>query len=220
MNLLIRYYKLSKTSLFFGIVLSNLFVVWLSQTFLINEIVFYNTYSEQLTMDRSLQLLESVRKFSWVSYAFIPLMLIIKFTLISIVIYTGIFFYNLNDKVTFGTVSKIVIASEIIIVIASLIKFLWLYLFGGNYDLNDIGFFYPLSLINLFKINEVDRIWIFPLQIVNLFQVVYTIALSYGLKKACNLGESDSDRIVLSSYLPAMVVWIVFIMFISFDTAI
>lgn len=220
MNILLRYFSLSKSTLYLGILLMNFVVIWLSQNFLINEIVFYNTYSEQLTVDRSLQLFESVKKVSWISYVFLPIMLFIKFTLISIVIYIGIFFYNLYEKVAFGRVFKTVIGSEIIIVIASLTKFLWLYLFGGNYDLNDIGFFYPLSLINLFNISEVDKIWVYPLQIVNLYQVVYIIALSFGLRKVCNIGESESDKIVLSSYMPALVVWIALIMFISIDTAI
>ncbi len=217
MEALIQYYNLRKWSLFTGIILLNIIVIWLSKTVLINETVFYNTYSEQLTIDRSLQLFENLKKFSWVSYVLIPIMLIIKFTLVSIVLYTGIFFYNLHYKITFGTIFKIVIASELIFIFAGVIKFLWFYLFAGNYDLNDIGFFYPLSLINLFKITEVSKVWIYPLQIVNLFQILYIIALSFGLRKIGHLSESESDKVVLSSYLPALALWIILVMFISID---
>jgi hypothetical protein len=99
------------------------------------------------------------------------------------------------------------------------IKFLWFYLFAGNYDLNDIGFFYPLSLINFFKTSEVNRLWIFPLQTVNVFQMVYIISISYGLNKVYEIEKSDSDKIVLLSYLPALILWVALIMFLTIDAS-
>jgi hypothetical protein len=219
MNILLRYYNLNRLQLFAGIVLANLILIWLSRSVLINEIVFYNTYSEQLTWDRSLKLFEGMRRYAWIGFAFTPILLLIKFSLITLVLYTGIIFCNMQDKVSLGSVFKIVIASEIVFVCAGAIKFLWFYLFAGNYDLNDIGFFSPLSLINMFKISEVSRLWIFPLQTVNLFQIIYVISISFGLHKICHVGKPDSDRIVLLSYLPALTLWISLIMFLSIDAS-
>lgn len=218
MNVLVQYYSLRKSSLFAVIVLTNIIVIWLSKTVLIDEIVFYNTYSEQLTLERSLQLFEKIKEISWISYVFIPVMLAVKFVLVSIVLYTGAFLYNLHFKITFSTIFRIVIASDLIFIFAGLIKFLWFYFSSDGYNLNDIGFFYPLSLINLFKITEVSKVWIYPLQVVNIFQFIYIIALSFGLRKIGNLKDSDADKIVLSSYLPALVLWIALVMFISIDT--
>ena len=202
------------------IAIINMAVVWLSQNLLITETVFYNTYSEQLTMDRSLMLFERMKDFVWFSYAMVPVLLFLKTTFISLIIYTGIFLYNLNSQVNFGTVFRIVLCSEIILSVASLIKFLWMYFFGGNLDLNDLVFFYPLSLINFFTKEEVSRIWIYPLQIINVFQILYILLLSFGLKRICMLDDSDSDRIVLSTYLPALTIWIAVIIFISIDLAV
>jgi hypothetical protein len=131
-----------------------------------------------------------------------------------------VIFFNIRDKVTLGSVFKVIITSEIIFVFAGLVKFLWFYLFAGNYDLNDIGFFYPLSLVNFFETNEVNRIWISPLQTVNLFQILYIISLSYGLNRVCEIRKADSEKIVLLSYMPALVLWVALIMFLSIDTAI
>ncbi len=219
MSLLLQYYNLKRLHLLIGIVLADLILIWLSKSVLINEIVFYNTYSEQLTYDRSLRLFDDLNRISWISYAFTPIMLLIKFSLVSLVLYTGIVFYNLQEKVSLGSVFKIVIASEIIFVGAGILKFLWFYLFAGNYNLNDLGFFYPLSLINFFKIAEVSRVWIFPLQTVNLFHLVYIISISYGLSRICNINRTDSDKIVLLSYLPALVLWVALIMFLSIDAS-
>jgi hypothetical protein len=220
MSLLLRYYSLNRLYLFIGIVLANLLLIWLSKAVLINEIVFYNTYSEQLTYERSLKLFENMNSLAWISYVFTPIMLLVKFSFVSLLIYIGIVFCNIQDKVSLGSVFKVVIASEIIFVLAGIIKFLWFYLFAGNYDLNDLGFFSPLALINFFKRAEVSRIWIYPLQTINLFHLVYIISISYGLCKVSEIEKADSEKVVLLSYLPGLVLWIVLIMFLTIDTSI
>jgi len=217
MNLLIRYYSLNRLQLFIIVVLANLILIWLSKNLLINEVVFYNAFSEQLTYDRSLKLFEDLKDLSWVSYVFTPVMLLIKFSIISFVIYIGLVFFNIQDKISLGVVFKIIIASEIIFVLAGIIKFFWFYLFAGNYDLNDLGFFYPLSLINFFSRGELNRIWVFPFQTVNLFHLLYIILISFGLNKVCLIAKRDSDKIVLLSYIPALFLWVVLIMFLTIE---
>ena len=219
MNLLLRYYSLKKLQLFILIVLLNLLIIWLSRSILINETVFYNTYSEQLTYDRAIKLFEKMNDISWMSYAFTPVILLIKFSLISLVLYTGVVFCNLQGKISLGSVFKIVIASEVIFIIAGFIKFFWFYLFAGNYDLNDLGFFYPLSLINLFKISEVSNLWKYPLQTVNLFHLVYILLLAYGFSNSNKINRKESEKIVLLSYLPTLILWVVLVMFISIDAS-
>jgi hypothetical protein len=160
-----------------------------------------------------------MKSIAWISYAFVPLILFIKFSLVSLLLYTGIILCNIQYKVSLGSVFKIVIASEIVFIIAGLFKFLWFYLFAGNYDMNDLGFFYPLSLINFFNPSEVSKIWLYPLQTINLFHLCYIISISYGLSKVSELDKSDSDKVVLLSYLPGLVIWVALIMFITIDTS-
>ena len=179
MDILLRYYGQKKMHLFIGVLIVNLIIIWLSKSTLINETVFYNTYSEQLTYERSLKLFENLKKYSWIAYAFMPLALLIKFSLISLVLYIGVFLLDFHNKVKLSSVFGIVVASESVFVIAGLVKFILFYFFAGNYTLTDLNFFYPFSLINLFSPGEVNKIWIFPLQTVNVFQLLYVIFLAY-----------------------------------------
>jgi hypothetical protein len=220
MNSIVRYLNISRLRLFLMITVCYFIIFWLSKNVLINEVVFYNSYSEQLTYERSMRLFDEINRLSWINYVFLPLLLLLKFTFISIVLYTGVFFCDLHRKISFGIIFRIVIASEIVFVIAGFIKFLWFYLFAGNYDINEINFFYPLSLINLFHVSEVNKFWIFPLQSVNVFQVLYILFLSYGLNKAGQIERSESEKVVIYSYMPALVFWIVLIMFISIDSSV
>jgi hypothetical protein len=194
-------------------------MMWLSKSTLINEVVFYNTYSEQLSYERSMELFEGLKKYSWIGYALIPVVLLIKFSLISIIIYSGIYFCDLHEKISLRKVFGVVIASEIVFLLASLAKFLWFCFFAGNYDLNDMNFFYPLSLGNLFSQSEVDKIWIFPLQILNIFQIIYILLLSYGLYVQTGIQQAKAEKAVLVSYLPGLVIWVTLIMFLTIGSS-
>ncbi len=204
--------------LFAGVVTAYIIIMWLSGSTLINEIVFYNTFSEQLTYERAMKLFEDLKRYSWIEYVVAPVMILIKFSLVSLVLYIGVFLFDLQNKVSPGSVFRIVTASEAVLVFASLFKFLWFVIFAGNYTLDDLNFFYPLSLINLFARDEVNRFWIFPLQMINVFQLIYILALSYGINKSCRVEKSDAEKIVLSTYIPALTIWIALIMFLSIDT--
>lgn len=204
--------------MFSGIVLVELLILLVSQTILIDEIVFFNTYSEQLTYELSMEIFSAMRSYSWISYAITPILLLLKFSALSVLIYIGVFFSDLHKDITLGKIFKVVVVSEIVFVVASVIKMLWFILFAGNYTLDDMNFFYPLSLINLFSRSEVASYWVYPLQTVNIFQVFYVLLLAFGLSRIGSVKKISVDRIVLSTYVPAMAVWIAMILFLTIDT--
>ncbi|HUW93122.1 MAG TPA: hypothetical protein VMV74_08155 [Bacteroidales bacterium] len=218
MKILESYFSIKRWKLFSGIILANLLLLWLSQT-LINETVFFNTYSDQLTYERSMELFARMKSFSWTAYLFTPLLLLIKFSVLTLVIYIGVFFSDMQKEITLDKVFTVVIASEVIILFASAAKLLWFSFFAGNYTLDEMGFFYPLSLINLFNQSEVDAYWVYPLQLVNIFQLVYILMLAAGLSKISAARREVTDRIILSTYFPAIALWIVLIMFITINAS-
>lgn len=214
-----RYLSVHKWKLFSGIVLVNLLLILLSQMALINEIVFFNSYSEQLTYDRSMELFSMMKSYAWISYLLCPLVLIIKFSVVSFVIYIGVFFFDMQKEISIRKVFTVVIACEAVFILASIIKLLWFIFFAGNYTLNDLSFFYPLSLINLFRQPEVASYWVYPLQTVNLFQLAYVLMLAAGLAKISSVKRDATDKIILITYVPAIFIWIVFIMFLTIDNS-
>ena len=217
MSLISWYFSLKGRNIFLSIVLINLVIIWVSRNLLINEDVFYNTFSEQLTYERSMVMYDYLKKISWVGYVIYPLILLIKVSLVSVIIYVGIFFFGNQDNFTLGSVFKVVLASEIAFILASLIKFCWFYFIDKDYNISDMNFFYPLSLINFFRRSEIMKIWIYPLQTVNLFHLLYILLLSLGLNKVCLIGKPESEKIVLASYIPVIILWNVIIMFLLID---
>ena len=211
-------FSLRGWKMFSGIVLVELLILWVSQTVLIDEIIFFNTYSEQLTYELSMEIFSAMRSYSWISYAILPILLLLKFSTLSVLIYIGAFFSDLHKDITLGKIFKVVVVSEIVFVVASVIKMLWFILFAGNYTLDDMNFFYPLSLINLFSRSEVASYWVYPLQTINIFQVFYVLLLAFGLSRISSVKKISVDRIVLSTYVPAIAVWIAMVLFLTIDT--
>jgi len=188
----------------------------LSQS-LVTEVVYYNSFSEQLTYDRVLELYGTLKKYSWVGFVCFPFFLLLKVTVVSLVLYVGIIFFNLQKQFSLGMMFRVVTGSEIVFVIAGISKVLWFYFFAGNYTITDISFFYPASLINLFTPEEVDSLWIFPLQTANLFNIVYLLLLAYGISVIGNVNKAFSEKIVLSTYVPALLFWIALVMFLTIN---
>jgi hypothetical protein len=212
-----RYLAIKGWKLFTGVVMLNLLLLFLSQAALINEIVFFNTYSEQLTYDRAMEVFSKMKSLAWVSYIITPVLMLIKFSAISVLLYIGVFFSDLHKEITLGKIFKVVIVSELVFIAASITKLLWFIFFAGNYTLDDMSFFYPLSLINLFNRAELATYWIYPLQTVNIFQLLYVLILALGLSRVSSLKKEVADRVVLGTYVPAIAVWIALIMFLSID---
>ena len=212
-----RYLAIKGWKLFSGVVMLNFLILFLSQATLINEIVFFNTYSEQLTYDRAMELFSKMKSFAWVSYIITLVLMLLKFSAISVLLYIGVFFSDLHKEITLRQIFKVVIISELVFISASIAKLLWFIFFAGNYTLDDMSFFYPLSLINLFNRAEVATYWIYPLQTVNIFQLLYILILALGLTRVSSLKKKDADLVVPGTYIPAIAVWIALIMFISID---
>ena len=219
MEYLSKYFNVRKLNVYFFIISVNLLILWLSQSLLVNEIVFYNTYSEQLTYERSMALFERLRSISWLGYVFVPVALTIKFFLVSVVLYAGIFLCNLHHEISFSKVFGVVIASEIVYLIAGIIKLFRFMFFTGNYDLNDLQFYFPLSLAGLFSWSEVEKFWVPALQSLNLFQIGYILLLSTGIRIKSGIPGNSAEKAVMISYLPGLIFWIALIMFLSVDKA-
>jgi hypothetical protein len=220
MKVLDWYFSLKRWKLFSGIIIINILLIFLSQTSLINDVVFFNAYSDQLTWERSMELFSRLKSFFWTAYLAAPLLMLIKFSVLSVVIYIGVFFIDMQQDISLGKIFTVVIASECVFILASMAKLLWFIFFAGNYTIDDISFFYPLALINLFRRSEVAAYWVYPLQTANLFQILYILLLAAGMSRVSQLKRAYTDKIVLMTYVPALTIWIALIMFLSIDSAV
>ena len=209
--------NVNKVLLFTFLVLIAALLVLVNSILLLSDDLYYNQFGEQMSYDQIRSFLDLQYKFQWITYLALPLILLLKISILSIVLLAGSFFWNV--KISFKRLFQIALIAEFIFVIPSIIKLGWFMFIKKDYELIDLQTFYPLSLINLISIADTPTWLFYPLQTVNIFEVTYWCILAYGLALVTKEKWHKMVRLVASSYGVGLLVWLVFIVFITLNLA-
>ena len=206
---------------------NNLFIKFTVLTFLlilINELLkvalgfdklMQNYLAELLTATQIENYFKLQQKWKFLGYLFIPLFILIKTTLVTSVLYVGVFFFS-KIEVAFYKIWSIVVSAEFIFLLVPIFKLIWLYFFQTTYNLEDFQYFYPLSALNITGF-AIDKWFIYPFQVLNLFELAYVIYLGNQIGKITETNSDIGFKIVGYSYLPALLFWVVLIMFLTLN---
>ena len=145
---------------------------------------------------------------SALQYLSIPLFYLWKFTVTSFVLWVGCFMFGY--KITYSQLWKIVLISETLFLLPDLMKTGWFMLVEGDPSYWDVKAFYPLSLMNFFDYELVDKRWHYPLKAINLFEIGYWFILVYLIHISAKKKLSYAYNIVFSSYVLFFFVWLGF----------
>jgi len=145
------------------------------------------------------------------SFLFEGVYVLLKMLAITIVISTGLYCYN--QKLRFYRVFHVVILCEFVFLLAALVKILWFAHWYPDGTLLDWHRTYPLSALWFFP--QIPADWYYSLQLLNLFELVYWFLLAFGISKITPLNFDYSLKIILSSYVPALIIWTVGVLFSS-----
>lgn len=203
---------------FFKLIALSLIVILLSEA--INQILdinalFYNSFAEQLTKSQIENIFLLKEKWKYINYVIIPVYLILKTLVIASIIYIGLFFSNRDSK--FKTIWDLTLKAEFVFLLLPLFKIIWFYFFQTSYTLEDIQYFYPLSALNIIGYENLEPWYIYPLQTLNLFELGYWLFLGYLIGKETKTNMDSGFKIVASSYGPALLLWVVTIMFFTLN---
>jgi len=208
-----KYLNINKKLAFIILCFLSILIIYISKQIIPIENLYYKSLGEQLSAERIKHILSVSEKRTWLSYVVTPLALTIKFSLVALVLNIGAVLYNF--KIGFKKLFGIVLLAEPIFILSSLTKLLWLYFNSHNLTLEYISFFYPLSLTNLFLVNEVPKWLIYPFQIINLFEISYWFILAYLLKDIIKKPFWKSFEFVLSTYGVGLFIWVVCVIFLT-----
>jgi hypothetical protein len=185
---------------------------FLTQKYVLTHQIYYDNFSEQLSISQIDGMINNQQRALYIVYPLEVVFLLFKCLIIAMIIQTGLFVQNL--KVNFPDIFKVAVISEFTLLFPLIIKFVWFYFFKQEYTFEEIKLYYPLSILNLLDIENLSLIWFYPLKLMNVFELLYWFVLAYGLSRVI---QKDFDRslfIILTTYLPALVIWVVFIMFL------
>ncbi|WKK73995.2 hypothetical protein QYS49_19440 [Marivirga salinae] len=207
--------EIKNSYLIFILVLCNLILYYLTNEFLITDTLIKDHYSNQLSYDRILKLISIKNEWSWVNYLLIPALQLIELSIVSFWILCGSIIFNLN--ITYKSIFKIVMIADFIWLLPSFFSLVWFGLFDTSHSLLEIQYFAPLSLLSIYDPSQLDSWLIFPLKSINIFEFIYLLVLALGIKKITSKDYDSALKFTLPVYGSALIVWILFITFLSIN---
>ena len=193
----------------------SLFFSFLLKELLNTNELFIQSIGDQFTVEQINKIVDFQDKWEWFGYVLIPILLLIKISTITLFLDIGCFFFGKDIK--YKTLFKIVVKAEFVFLLVIIFKTAWFYFVQTDYSLEDLQYFYPLSLLQLFGYEGLEPWFIYPLQVVNLFELCYWLLLGYGLSKALKRSVDYAMGIVASSYGVGLLIWVGAVMFFTLN---
>lgn len=201
--------------LFFLLIVFNLIIVFFTNYLLNTNDLLVNFYSEELAKDQLEQFLESQQKWAWIGYSILPLLILIRTSLVSFCLSIGLFLYDIENKINFKQFFRIAVIGEFVLVFVGVFKSLYFYFIKTEYSLQDLQQFYPLSYINFLDVENIEPWLVYPLQTINLFEITYFFVLVYGMHKLLKNNYWKSFEITAASYGTGLLIWLGLVMFLT-----
>ena len=209
--------RINNIGLLLIIVLYSSLISYILSCFLNNEELIYNFYSELLAQDKIEEFIKSQKKWAWVGYAIIPLLILIRSSLVAFCLSIGLFFYETENAIKFKQVFRVALLGEFVLVLVGVFKLSYFYFIKSDYTLQDIQQFYPLSFINFLDVENLEPWLVYPLQTVNLFEITYFFVLVYGMHKLLKNTYWKSFEITADSYGTGLLIWLGLVMFLTLN---
>jgi len=152
---------------------------------------------------------------SFIDFGLIVLLNTFQFLIISIVIYVGLIFINIQNEISYSSIFKIVMIGEFIFFLPKAINYLWFLTIKENYSFEDVRDFDPYSLYNLLKDYGIVSWMAYPLKFINLFEFIYICFITIGIGVASKVKTSKVWMPVVSSYLSLIFLWMVIKIYLS-----
>lgn len=172
-------------------------------------------YSSQLSFDQIENILATQKKWKWLGYLFIPVLYLLKICLVALSIHIGVLLFNIK-ALSLGNIFNTVIIADMIFLIPAIIKMVW-FTFQIDYTLEDVQYFLPGSMLNIFNPKLLEPWLIYPIQSLNIWELVFWIALAWGLKKYLDGDFYRSMSLVAGTYGTGLVIWVVFVTFLTLN---
>lgn len=196
------------------IVLNFIFGMISNKLLSTNELL-VDSLIEQFSIEQVQKLITFQEKWKWIGYAMLPVLLLIKTSIIAGILDAGCFFFS--KEIKYKKLFHIVLKAEYVFLLVIIFKTTWFYFFQIDYNLEDLQYFYPLSALNIIGYDGLQPWFIYPFQVLNLFELAYWFFIAYLIGKELNENIDRGFSIVASSYGVSLLIWVVGVMFFTLN---
>jgi hypothetical protein len=184
---------------------------FLTARFVLTDSIYVQSFGEQLTFDRISRLIEQRKKWEWLSYVLFLLVILVKIYYASACIFIAALLGNFDIR--WKDILRVVTICEIVFILASVTR-LGFFLIDPPADMQTISNFAPFSISMLLG-PGIPNYLLYATQTVNLFELAYCLMLAAGLMYYSKKPFGFCLSWVARSYLPGLLIWIVFVTFLS-----
>lgn len=207
--------KIAGTWLFFLVSFFTISISVVGNYILITDDLYFDFFGDQLAYDRIAELIEASNEWRWFGYAILPLFLLLRFFLVASCLSIGTVLSGIT--VSYANLFRIVMLAESVLFTHTIIKIFWFGAFHIDYTLQDLQFFSPFSVLALVDRESVEAWLLYPLQLLNVFELAYWLVLAYGLYQLTGERYSKMIGLVAASYGTGLLLWVVFVIFLTIN---
>ena len=186
-----------------------------SQLLLETKTLLYQSLASDVASNEIQNIINFQNKWKLFGYVIMLIYVFLKTSIITLILYIAIFFSK--SEITFKSIFYKVIQAEFIFLLVPIFKIIWFYFFQTSYKLEDIQNFFPLSAINITGYEGLEPWYIYPLQTLNLFEIAYIFYLGFQIAKLTKSTPDEGLKMVVFSYVPALLLWVCTIMFLTLN---
>lgn len=146
-----------------------------------------------------------------VIYLYTVVYITVKVLVVTLLLATGLYFFEI--RVSFRKLLRVVVTCEFLFLVPAAAKICWFWQERNIVDLITWQNFYFLSASAL--VPDVKPAFLVPLQTLNVFEVAYWFLLAEGIAKITAVPLNRSLKVVCSSYIPALFIWVIFIVYFT-----
>lgn len=159
----------------------------------------------------------TILSFTLYNYALKILYYLVKFLIVSLTLYTGIFLEGSKNKdkvVSFADLYILTVAAEFIFLTADVVKILDFTFFDVNYDDQSHLNYFPLSLFSLLD-TDADSVQATLFQTISIFEIIYILILGIGLKRLQYDDSFKGFTVAAYSYGSVLAIWLIITTYIK-----
>lgn len=193
-----------------------IFFTYAFSAYLQNDNIIRDSLSGQYSGEIINNYLESRKKWAWLGYTLVPLLILLRTSIIAFLMQMAVFFMDPESEKEpkYSQYWSITLFAEWAMLLLIVLKFIWFAFIQTDYNLEDLQAFTPLSLSNVLDLSKLDMWLTYPLNLISIWELLYWIFLTVGVRELFKISYWKSFLIVLFSYGIGLVIWVIFIMYL------
>ena len=177
-----------------------------------------SSLSGQYSNEMITNYLESRERWAWLGYLAIPLLILLRTSLIAFLMQMAVFFIDNEDDTAYGKFWSVTLSAEWVTIILVAFRFVYFSAIKTDYTFDEIQSYVPGALTNVYDVSQLDTWMAYPFNLVSIWELLYWLVLIFGIKEIMKTSFIKSLGIVLASYGVGLLIWVGFVMYMLLTT--